>query len=81
MFVALLLTLASPPAFVVENKMPPFVVVNRIAAPEVAARTFPVFNASHNCPKCGREQLRISSGAKGRSQTHTCTYDGTVWFH
>lgn len=55
------------------------------AAPAVAAAsTFqrgPVFNASHNCPTCGRSQFVISGGAKGGRHTHTCRYDGTVWYH
>lgn len=55
------------------------------AAPVVAvASTFqrgPVFNASHDCPTCGRSQYVISGGAKGGRHTHTCRYDGTVWYH
>jgi len=55
------------------------------AAPEVAVkptfRSGPVFNASHNCPACGRSQYVISGGAKGGRHTHTCRYDGTVWYH
>lgn len=54
------------------------------AVPAVAARTFqrgPVFNASHDCPTCGRSQYVISGGRKGGYHTHTCRYDGTVWYH
>ena len=52
--------------------------------PEVVVKpTFrcPVFNSSHNCPTCGRSQFVISSGGKGGTHTHTCRYDGTVWYH
>lgn len=53
------------------------------AAPAVAARTFPSgsYHAGHDCPSCGRSQYVISGGAKGRTHTHTCRYDGTVWYH
>lgn len=61
------------------------VVVEKKAAPAVAATTFrqsgPVYNASHNCPSCGRSQYVISGGVKGGYHTHTCRYDGTVWYH
>lgn len=62
------------------------VIVEKKTAPVVAvASTFraagPVFNASHNCPTCGRSQFVISGGAKGGYHTHTCRHDGTVWYH
>jgi hypothetical protein len=86
MFAVLMVALAADPEFVVVNKCPPvFTVVNKMpAAPAVAAKPIfrgPVFNASHNCPTCGRSQFVISSGGKGGTHTHTCRYDGTVWFH
>lgn len=84
MFLALLLTLSAPPTFTVENKIPPFAVKNRIAAPEVAAKpTFQngSYHASHSCPVCGRSQFVIYTGSKGRTHTHRCQFDGTIWSH
>lgn len=78
----LLLVLAAPPQFPPVREAPPqFPPVQ--AAPVVAAQTFrgPVYNASHQCPTCGRSQFVIHSGFKGGTHTHRCPYDGTVWQH
>jgi hypothetical protein len=56
------------------------------ATPEVVAKsTFRQsgipFNASHNCPVCGRAQYVISgSGPVAGSHTHTCAA-GHTWWH
>ncbi len=73
------------PQFQVTNKCPPaYTVVNKIAAPAVAAK--PVFrgeqyNASHSCPTCGRQQLRIDGYTGGGQHRHVCPVDGTSWVH
>jgi predicted RNA-binding Zn-ribbon protein involved in translation (DUF1610 family) len=42
----------------------------------------PRFNASHQCPNCGAQQLVISGkGPAPGSHTHTCPNCGTVWYH
>lgn len=52
------------------------------AAREVAVpRTFPGFDASHNCPECGRSQFGVSGrGPTPGSHTHTCSA-GHSWWH
>lgn len=39
------------------------------------------FNASHNCPECGRNQFVVSGNGPGRTHTHTCNKCGTTWYH
>lgn len=84
MFLALMAALAADPQFTVVNKCPPvFTVVNKTAAPVVAARTFrgDQFNASHNCPNCNRSQFRISGWVGNGQHRHTCASCGTSWVH
>lgn len=41
------------------------------------------YNASHDCPSCGREQYTIESneGPVSKSHTHRCNACGTAWYH
>lgn len=77
---------ADVPQFEVVNRMPvTVVVVNKMpAAPGVAAaRTFRngSYNPSHNCPSCGRQQLRIAGYVGNGQHRHVCPFDQTWWVH
>jgi hypothetical protein len=40
------------------------------------------YNASHNCPKCGKSEFRVSGpGPALNTHTHTCTSCGSSWYH
>lgn len=88
MFSLLAFVLAADPVFIVENRCPvAFIVTNKMpkAVPAVTAavKTFPQFgyNASHNCPQCGRQQLRIAGYVGNGQHVHTCPNDGISWVH
>lgn len=74
----------------VQKSEPPavkgFVAPKATAASGVAARTFRNganygYHAGHNCPNCGREQLRPSSGTKWGPHWHTCANCLSTWRH
>lgn len=56
-----------------------------LGAPAVAPVARPFrngdYHSGHDCPACGRQQLRISGSAGAGQHFHTCPVDGTVWKH
>ncbi len=89
MFTFIVLSLAAPPQFTVENRCPPvFSVVNAIPTPAVVvpakASGFQSgdYHAGHTCPNCGTQQWRVASGTANVSgHTHTCPSCGVSWWH
>lgn len=83
----LLLALAAPPEFVVVDKtVPKFTVVDKTKTPGVVkakAATFRSGNehAGHDCPTCGREQLRVGGWVGNGQHYHSCRSCGTTWRH
>lgn len=81
---AFALTAEPPPKFEVVNKCPPaFTVVNKTAPAVAVTRPFrgERFNASHQCPQCGRTQYRIAGWVGNGQHRHTCVSCGTSWIH
>lgn len=39
------------------------------------------FHAGHQCPTCGASQFVVSGRGPGGTHAHTCSRDGTTWFH
>ncbi len=78
----LLFTAGEPPAVIYPSRGPqPVILPQRVV---VAAKTFRSgdYHAGHNCPNCGREQKKVSSGIPNvPGHTHACPACRLTWTH
>lgn len=81
----LLTPVADPTPIVVVNRCPPVLtVVNKtpgVVRAKAATFRSGSYHADHDCPTCGREQLRVGGWIGNGQHYHSCRSCGTTWRH